>query len=223
MLQLLTLVTLASASLLEAPLGYTSHNGKNYNTIKVDVGTPKQSFELVLDTGSSDTWVPAPQIKSSVFFDKNKSSTYKTGLKLFAIGYGDGDYAGGYWSTDTISVGAAEAKEATFGLALSASTDLGTFGIGPPENSASLDQKFGWGLGFAYTHFVDQLSEQHGISPVFSTWMAGKDRTGVITFGGYDKSRFEGNLNTVPILAGLEYRAQSELLKINPSASQDLQ
>lgn len=203
MLQLLTLVSVASAALFEAPISLTRDKNNYYNTIDVSIGTPKQTFKLTLDTGSSDTWLPSRGSGFDPYFDSEKSSSYreKPTEQFFGMSYGEGSYAGGLWSTETISVGDLEVKNATFGLGVETTTGLGTFALGPPENSASNNPLFGI-VGEPYTHFADQASEQNDIATVFSTWMGGENRTGVITFGGYDKSRFEGALTKVPIVRG---------------------
>lgn len=213
MIELLTLASVATAALLEAPLGYTSTDYSNFNTIELSIGTPGQKITLALDTGSSDTWAPVSDIESGLSFDPSSSSTYSQKERYFGTGYGDGKTVGGYWFTDTISIGSAAVSEMFMGLGIQTTMKLGTFGLGPSENSASQNPSLG--LPFKYPHYTEKLSKSQDISPVFSTWMAGEGRTGVITFGGYDKSRFEGDLNTVSIVSGNMYRVQSEIVTVN--------
>ena len=141
------------------------------------------------------------------------------------MGYGDGTQVGGYWFQDTLSIGSIAVPEQFMGLGLQTEMEMGTFGMGPSESSSSRSGFEGLPAsesqpalesqpGFEYTSFTDKLRDTKDISTVFSTWMAGEDRTGVITFGGYDKSRFEGELNTVPIVSGNMYRVQSEIVSV---------
>lgn len=225
MIQLLTLASVATAALLEAPLSYTLNNDRNFNTIEVSIGTPAQKVTLALDTGSADTWVPASSTGLVRSFDQTNSSTYSQTERYFAMGYGDGTQVGGYWFQDTLSIGSIAVPEQFMGLGLQTEMEMGTFGMGPSESSSSRSGFEGLPAsesqpalesqpGFEYTSFTDKLRDTKDISTVFSTWMAGEDRTGVITFGGYDKSRFEGELNTVPIVSGNMYRVQSEIVSV---------
>jgi yapsin 1 len=232
MIQLLTLASLASASLLEAPIGYHQVAGQNFNTVKLSVGSPAQSLTLVLDTGSSDTWMPAPNVSGALdSFDPTKSSTfaYRQPQQYFAMRYGDGAYAGGHWGSDTVSVGAAEVSGMSVAVVVDTNTEIGTFGLGPPELSSSLIPKFNQPT-FSYDSFMDLLGRSSGglsessqsffldsarSTMVFSTWLAGSERTGVLTFGGYDKSRYHGELNWVPIVSGIHYQVQSETIAVN--------
>jgi len=70
-----------------------------YNTFyigKFDIGTPKQTFSVVLDTGSSDLWVVDKTYTGSgkTKFDSSKSSTYKSMPGTFSIQYGSGAVSG---------------------------------------------------------------------------------------------------------------------------------
>ena len=71
-------------------------------SIKVELGSSQQTFNLVLDTGSSITWVP---IKYSTdlypiehHYDPYISSTSKKIQELFEIQYGSGSCKGRYFS-----------------------------------------------------------------------------------------------------------------------------
>jgi len=70
-----------------------------YNTFylgKANIGTPKQNFTVVLDTGSSDLWVADITWSGSGKhqFDSSKSSTYKKQSGTFSIQYGSGSVSG---------------------------------------------------------------------------------------------------------------------------------
>lgn len=91
--------TLVNAPLENVDLAYL---------IDVDIGTPPQNFTLLLDTGSSSTWVPL--VGCSFFcgfpvhnFIPFKSSTFASLDIEFSIRYGEG-FAKGYYARDTMTV-----------------------------------------------------------------------------------------------------------------------
>jgi hypothetical protein len=60
-------------------------------TAKVNIGTPAQSFTLLVDTGSANTWVGADSKKR---YDAKKSSTSKDEEKAVSVSYGSGEFRG---------------------------------------------------------------------------------------------------------------------------------
>jgi hypothetical protein len=72
----------------------------DYNTLyigKMTVGTPAQTFNVVLDTSSADFWVFDSTYKgpgNRTKFDSSKSTTYKSGGGQFQIHYGRGQIDG---------------------------------------------------------------------------------------------------------------------------------
>ncbi|MQL20644.1 hypothetical protein EI008_27125, partial [Escherichia coli] len=75
----------------------------------ITIGTPPQPFLVVLDTGSSNLWVPGPSCDGSCKgkreYQSTKSSTFKANGKPCQIQYGTGN-AYGYWAEDTVAFGA---------------------------------------------------------------------------------------------------------------------
>ncbi|CED83808.1 Aspartyl protease [Phaffia rhodozyma] len=73
----------------------------------VNIGTPGQSFNLILDTGSSDLWVAGNDCTSGcsgiTTWDPSTSSTFKNLTTDFKIKYGSGT-AEGYAVTDTVTL-----------------------------------------------------------------------------------------------------------------------
>jgi len=71
-----------------------------YNTFyigKATIGTPVQTFNVVLDTGSSDLWVCDKTYSgggNKTLFDSSKSSTYKKIPGTWQIQYGSGSASG---------------------------------------------------------------------------------------------------------------------------------
>jgi elongation factor G len=132
----------------EEALTNEKQRGGYYATVRV--GTPFQEVVLQLDTGSSDTWVPAARapICSDLFdvdpcplgsFDEGGSSTFKMFLPGdFNISYLDGSYSKGDYFTDTIEIGGAEVKSLPMGLGLNTSVNHGLVGLGYTINEVSI-------------------------------------------------------------------------------------
>jgi len=75
----------------------------------VEIGTPAQEFKVILDTGSSNLWVPSSACKTLACmlhkkYDHTKSSTYMANGTTFSITYGSGGVSG-YWSNENVVLG----------------------------------------------------------------------------------------------------------------------
>ena len=108
-----------------------------------EVGTPGQKFRFVLDTGSSDVWIPAQQCTDQVCgnhtrFNMNQSDTFVPLNKTFGIAYGSGSVKG-TWGRDTVTIGEQNVKRVDIGLVTQETTSLktiitdGIIGLGLPE------------------------------------------------------------------------------------------
>src|SRR6201986_3013162 len=85
---------------------------------EISVGTPPQEFKVVLDTGSSNLWVPSSECGSIACYlhskyDSSQSSTYKKNGSDFEIRYGSGELSG-FVSQDTFRIGDLEVKGQDF-------------------------------------------------------------------------------------------------------------
>ncbi|GMS78880.1 hypothetical protein PENTCL1PPCAC_1055, partial [Pristionchus entomophagus] len=93
----------------------------------ITVGTPGQAFEVILDTGSANLWVPDSTCSVSACskkhkFTSSKSSTWVKNGKSWKITYGTGS-ANGFLGEDTVKFGtdssALTVPKCTFGQATS--------------------------------------------------------------------------------------------------------
>ncbi|KAG6327815.1 hypothetical protein ID866_11274, partial [Astraeus odoratus] len=76
---------------------------------EISLGTPPQTFKVILDTGASNLWVPSTRCTSIACFlhkkyDSKASSTYMANGSEFAIQYDSGPMEG-FVSQDILSIG----------------------------------------------------------------------------------------------------------------------
>ncbi|AOA63811.1 Vacuolar aspartyl protease (proteinase A) [Komagataella phaffii CBS 7435] len=185
----------------DAPL--TNYLNAQYFT-EVSLGTPPQSFKVILDTGSSNLWVPSKDCGSLACFlhakyDHDESSTYKKNGSSFEIRYGSGSMEG-YVSQDVLQIGDLTIPKVDFAEATSEPGLAFAFG------------KFDGILGLAY----DSISVNKIVPPIykaleldlldepkFAFYLGDTDKDesdgGLATFGGVDKSKYEGKITWLPV------------------------
>jgi len=155
------------------------------------------------DTGSANLWVPKvgckhcglPFIGKKNKYDHATSSTYVEGGKDFEIMYGSGSVSG-FFSSDEVTLADdivvsgqrfGEIEDAGgLGIAYSLGKFDGILGMG--FTSISIDS--------APTVFENAIKQNKIDQPVFAFYL-GDNGPGELTFGGYDSSKFEGDLNYV--------------------------
>ncbi|KAJ5722606.1 hypothetical protein N7488_000641 [Penicillium malachiteum] len=170
---------------------------------EITIGTPPQTFKVVLDTGSSNLWVPSSECNSIACFlhskyDSSSSSTYQKNGTEFSIQYGSGSLSG-FVSQDTVQIGDLKIKEQDFaeatsepGLAFAFGRFDGILGLGYDKISVN-------GIVPPFYSMVNQglLDE-----PVFAFYLGDSTKEGdnsEVTFGGVDESHYEGKLTTIPL------------------------
>lgn len=185
----------------EAPL--TNYLNAQYFT-EILLGTPGQTFKVILDTGSSNLWVPSQDCGSLACYlhtkyDHESSSSYKANGTEFSIQYGSGAMEG-YVSQDVLTIGDLVIPHQDFAEATSEPGLAFAFG------------KFDGILGLAY----DTISVNKIVPPVYNAISQGlldspqfgfylgdtnkdEENGGVATFGGYDESLFKGKLTWLPV------------------------
>ncbi|KAG0324033.1 hypothetical protein BGZ99_002274 [Dissophora globulifera] len=179
------------------PLADVSRDIQYY--AEVEIGSNNQKMRLDFDTGSSDLWVPDSTCKTrKVTFNRATSTSFKPVKGKFHISYGDGSAVEGIVGQDRVNLAGLVIENQTIGLATTEST------------SFSNDVVDGI-LGLGYNSIcavpgtltpMDNLIKQNLIqSPCFSVWLGRSTEGGggEYRFGGYDASKFEGELTWVPV------------------------
>ena len=169
----------------------------------IAIGTPAQDFKVVLDTGSSNLWVPSQDCGSIACYLHNKydhsdSSTYKKNGSDFAIKYGSGELEG-YVSQDTVKIGDLTIEHQDFaeataepGLAFAFGRFDGIMGLG--YDTISVD-----GI---VPPFYNMINQDLIDEPVFSFYLSDTNDEGAeseCVFGGVNKDHYEGDMIEIPL------------------------
>lgn len=170
---------------------------------EIQLGTPPQTFKVVLDTGSSNLWVPSSECGSIACylhqkFDSSASSTYKKNGSEFAIKYGSGSLSG-FVSRDNLQIGDLKVKGQDFaeatsepGLAFAFGRFDGILGLG--FDTISVNR--------IVPPFYNMIHQGLLDEPVFAFYLGDANKDGdssVATFGGIDKDHYEGELIKIPL------------------------
>ncbi|PKX92160.1 cellular aspartic protease [Aspergillus novofumigatus IBT 16806] len=162
-----------------------------------------QKFKVVLDTGSSNLWVPGSDCSSIACFlhskyDSSASSTYKANGTEFAIKYGSGELSG-FVSQDTLQIGDLKVVKQDFaeatnepGLAFAFGRFDGILGLG--YDTISVNK--------IVPPFYNMLEQGLLDEPVFSFYLGDTNKEGdnsEASFGGVDKNHYTGELTKIPL------------------------
>lgn len=167
----------------------------------ITLGTPPQSFKVVLDTGSSNLWVPSQECGSIACYlhtkyDSSSSSTYKKNGSSFEIHYGSGSLTG-FVSQDTLTIGDLTLKNQVFaeateepGLAFAFGRFDGILGLGYDTISVN-------GITPPFYNMVNEgLLDDN----VFAFYLGDAEADdSEVTFGGVNNDRYEGKLYNLPV------------------------
>ncbi|KAG8860558.1 Vacuolar protease A [Tulasnella sp. 330] len=181
----------------------------------ITLGTPPQTFKVILDTGSSNLWVPSKSCTSIACFlhtkyDGAKSSTYKPNGTTFEIHYGSGSMEG-FVSHDHLSIADLTIKGQAFA---EATKEPGlAFAFGKFDGIL--------GLGFdtiAVNHitppFYEMVNQGLLDKPVFTFRLGeSEDDGGEAIFGGIDTSHYTGKITYVPVRRKAYWEVELEKVK----------
>jgi saccharopepsin len=169
---------------------------------EITVGNPPQEFKVVLDTGSSNLWVPSSECGSIACYlhakyDHESSSSYKKNGSEFAIQYGSGSLSG-YVSQDTVTIGDLTIKDQLFaeatsepGLAFAFGRFDGILGLG--YDTISVNK-----IPPPFYNMIDQgLLDEKVFAFYLGDTKDGDDSEA--TFGGINKAHYTGDITYIPL------------------------
>jgi len=182
---------------------------------EVDVGTPRQKFNVIYDTGSSNLWIPGQcgfRCLSKNKFKASASSSYVENGTAFDIEYGSGPVSGKV-EQDTACLGDLCVEKQL----LAVITDVSGLGVGYVAG------KFDGICGLAWDSIsVDGMKTPfHGLvdsgvldAPVFAFYL-GDNTAGELTLGGIDEKHYTGDLTWAKLVNETYWQVELELLGVN--------
>jgi len=172
----------------------------------ITIGTPPQSFRVVMDTGSSNLWIPSAQcinisqdgcVGKQQYFSE-RSNTYRPDTcQILFIPYGTG-FMLGYLSNDTVGLGGLKVQNQEFGEAVWMAaffTDVPIDGIlGLAFKDISMD-----GVTPVFDNIISQKLLPKNQFSVYLSNTQGDD-TSFILFGGTDPNFYTGSFFYAKVL-----------------------
>ncbi|KAF8515534.1 aspartic peptidase domain-containing protein [Gautieria morchelliformis] len=162
----------------------------------VGVGSPPTQYSLIVDTGSSNTWVGARKPYNPT------STSHKTSEKVL-VKYGSGNFSGDEY-TDTVTLGSASIKAQSIGVASSFqgfSGVHGVLGLGPQDLTlGTLSPSSSQTIPTVTDNLKTQgliSAESLGVSLEPTTQV--NQTNGQLDFGGTDSSKFTGSIEYVDV------------------------
>ncbi|XP_033008575.1 gastricsin-like [Lacerta agilis] len=169
---------------------------------EISIGTPPQNFLVLMDTGSSNLWVPSVYCNTAACgnhhrFNPSASSTYSNNGQTYTLSYGSGSLTVmlGY---DTVQVQNIVVQNQEFGLSQNEPSS--------PFYYASFDGILGMGypgLAVAGPTIMQQMLRQGQLSePIFSFYFSRQPTAqygGEMVLGGVDNQLYSGQITWTPV------------------------
>ncbi|PPQ71025.1 hypothetical protein CVT26_011490 [Gymnopilus dilepis] len=162
----------------------------------VGVGSPATQYDLIVDTGSSNTWVGA-----GTRYVQTSTST-KTSNSV-SVSYGSGSFSGTEY-TDTVTIGSGLViTKQSIGVASRSSGFQGVdgiLGIGPIDLTEGTLSSSSQTIPTVTDNLFSQGTiSAHSIGISFEPSQTGDDLNGEITWGGVDSSKYTGSITYIPV------------------------
>lgn len=156
------------------------------------------------DSSSSISQSDKIKCSNDTIYDFAESSSFSANSTSFHITYGDGTFANGSYCQDTISYGSASISKANFALANKTDSANSVWGIGLAGLESTVTTYDSSGdFSPTYSNIPMQMKEQGIIKAVaYSLWLNDVSAsTGQLLFGGVDHAKYNGSLQSVPLLS----------------------
>ncbi|KAI5949010.1 SAP9, partial [Candida theae] len=130
-------------------------------------------------------------------FNTENSDTFKRNdTDSFVIQYADKTSAQGIWGYDTVRMGNISVPNLSFAIANQTSSDIGVLGIGLPGLETTTQ------YGYMYENLPLKMKSDGVIKRVlFSLYLdTANAQSGSVLFGAIDHAKYEGSLETLPML-----------------------
>ncbi|KAG0329882.1 Type I transmembrane sorting receptor [Podila horticola] len=169
-------------------------------SVTVSIGTPAVDYQLVVDTGSEDTWVVSADCTSvaclgrTPFYPGNSSSIQEEFWK-FAYTFSDINTVTGDIYTDVVTVSNTAVEDQSFGVATSLLTPDSTI---PGDGILGLPATDYNNPSF-FESFFDNAFQYGSLTQyIFSLYMP-KNGSGELLLGGLNATQFTGDLTYLPV------------------------
>jgi len=168
---------------------------------QVKIGSPKQTFDVIFDTGSSNLWINSDKCKSKAClmhdsFKPEESSSYSKLAVKMNVQFGTG-HISGFLAQDDFHFGPINVKGQTFGQITKEVGRVfetgkfdGILGLSFPALSAA-----------GYTPVFDNIIKQHLLKDNMFSFFYGEDKGsgGKITFGEPAPDLYQGDISYVDV------------------------
>ncbi|KAL1747026.1 aspartic peptidase domain-containing protein [Schizophyllum fasciatum] len=162
----------------------------------IGVGADATSYSLIVDTGSSNTWIGAGKEYS------NSSTSKDTGSGV-SVSYGSGFFSGEEYTDQVTITDDLVLDSQSIGVASSAygfNGYDGILGIGPTSlTQGTLDNSNDEVPTVVDTAFKQGLIDDQVISVYFQPTTKEEDQNGQLTWGGIDDSKHTGDIKYTPV------------------------
>jgi len=164
---------------------------------EIGIGTPKQPFTVILDTGSSNLWVPGVKCTDQACaphhkYDSKKSSTYVPNGEGIQIQYGTGSMIG-ILDQDYVSIGPITVKNQVFAESTS---EAPFFAQQPMDGILGLAYK-GISADSVTPVLYNMVSQKLVAKGEVAFWMSTEDnqKGSMFFMGGTDPDYYTGKIN----------------------------
>ncbi|KAH9944890.1 acid protease [Amylocystis lapponica] len=171
-------------------------NGAVSYTVSTGIGNPPTYYTLIMDTGSSNTWVGA-----GTAYVQTSTST-ATGQSV-SVDYGSGSFSGEEYTDDVTLASGFTITGQSIGDATTSSGFSGVdgiLGIGPQDLTCGTLSGSSDCIPTVTDNAYSQgliSTDEVGIS--FEPTTSTSSTNGELTFGGTDSSKYTGSINYVPL------------------------